>query len=230
MAETRQFRYFGPMSDTFIHLHTHSAYSLAEGAIKIKDLVGLCQEQRMPAVAITDTNNLFGALEFATAAAKGGVQPVIGCQVQLGLEGHQLVLLAQSEKGYRNLCALVSKAHMETDPPALPHVQWDDFDKRADGIICLTGGVKGPVGQYLLHNQNKPAEDSIKRLKKIFGDRLYVELQRHGTVEENSIEESMIDLAYKHNIPLVATNDCYFGVRETYEAHDALLCIRPVLV
>lgn len=213
------------MSASFIHLHTHSAYSLAEGAIKIKDLIGLCQDLRMPAVAVTDTGNLFGALEFATAAAKGGIQPIIGCQIQIGIEGHQLVLLAQSEEGYRNLCALVSKSHLETEPPASPHIQWDDFNGRSSGIICLTGGIKGPVSQYLLHNQKKPAEESLKRLKKTFGDRLYIELQRHGLAEENSVEEALIDLAYKHNIPLVATNDCYFADRETHEAHDALLCI-----
>jgi DNA polymerase-3 subunit alpha len=213
------------MVSSFIHLHVHSAYSLAEGAIKIKDLVGLCQERQMPAVAVTDTNNLFGALEFATAAAKGGVQPIIGCQLQIGLEGHQLVLLSQTEEGYRNLCALVSKAFLMVDPPELPHIEWDDLDKFNTGLICLTGGIKGPVSQYLLHNQTKPAEESLKRLKKVFGDRLYIELQRHGWPEENAVEEPLLDLAYKHNIPLVATNDAYFAERDTYEAHDALLCI-----
>src|ERR1044072_708902 len=91
-------------SASFIHLHVHSAYSLAEGAIPVEELVGLCQENKMPAVAVTDTGNLFGALEFAMTAAKGGVQPIIGCQIRLGLEAHQLVLLAQSEAGYRNFC------------------------------------------------------------------------------------------------------------------------------
>ncbi|MGZ9097994.1 MAG: DNA polymerase III subunit alpha [Micavibrio sp.] len=214
-----------PDPQTFIHLHTHSAYSLAEGAIKIKDLLRLCQDLRMPAVAVTDTGNLFGALEFASAAAKSGVQPIIGCQIQIGLEGHQLVLLAQSDEGYRNLCALVSKSHLDVEPPAAPHIEWDDLNGRSTGIICLTGGIKGPVSQYLLHNQDKPAEEALKRLKKLFGDRLYVELQRHGWADEDRIEDSLIDLAYKHKIPLVASNDCFFSERKMYEAHDALLCI-----
>ena len=213
------------MASTFIHLHTHSAYSLAEGAIKVKDLVGLCQDNRMPAVAVTDTGNLFGALEFASSAAKGGVQPIIGCQIQIGLEGHQLVLLVQSEEGYRNLCALVSKSHLDVDPPASPHIEWDDLNDFSSGLICLTGGSKGPVSRYLLHNQTKPAEEALKRLKKNFGDRLYIELQRHGWPEENAVEESLLDLAYKHDILIVATNDCYFADRKTAEAHDALLCI-----
>lgn len=209
----------------FIHLHTHSAYSLAEGAIKIKDLVRLCQDMRMPAVAVTDTANMFGALEFATAAAKGGVQPIIGCQIRLGVEGHQLVLLAQSDAGYRNLSALVSKSFMDVDPPEDPHISWDDLKDRSAGLICLTGGVAGPVAQYILHNQLKTGEDALKRLHKIFGDRLYIELQRHGQSDEAAVEEALIDLAYKHNIPLVATNNCYFSTQDMHEAHDALLCI-----
>ena len=179
----------------------------------------------MPAVAVTDTANMFGALEFASAAAKGGVQPIIGCQIRLGVEGHQLVLIAQDDAGYRNLCALVSASFMEVDPPEDPHIDWDGLKARCGGLICLTGGVKGPVAQYILHNQMKPAEDALKRLHKIFGDRLYIELQRHGIPEENAVEETLIDLAYKHNIPLVATNDCYFSTRDMHEAHDALLCI-----
>ncbi|HEY8190581.1 MAG TPA: DNA polymerase III subunit alpha, partial [Micavibrio sp.] len=213
------------MTGQFIHLHTHSAYSLAEGAIKIKDLARLCQDMKMPAVAVTDTGNMFGALEFAGTMSKGGVQPIIGCQIQIGLEGHQLVLLVQSEEGYRNLCALVSKSHLQVDPPDAPHIEWDDFNGLAAGLICLTGGVKGPVAQYLVHNQAKSAEEALKRLKKLFGDRLYIELQRHGDREEQMVEEGLIDLAYKHHIPLVATNDCYFSERAMHEAHDALLCI-----
>jgi DNA polymerase-3 subunit alpha len=212
-------------SGNFIHLHVHSAYSLAEGAIRIKDLVGLCQEEKMPAVAVTDTGNLFGALEFATSAVKGGVQPIIGAQMRLGLEGHQLVLLAQSEQGWLNLSRLVSDSHIEGDPAQLTHTTWKKLEELNAGIICLTGGVKGPVGQYLLHNQPKEAEAVLKKLIKIFKGRLYIELQRHGLRDEDAVEEPLLDLAYKHNIPLVATNDCYFASREMHEAHDALLCI-----
>ncbi|MCM2344929.1 MAG: DNA polymerase III subunit alpha [Alphaproteobacteria bacterium] len=216
------------MSDSpapFIHLHTHSAYSLAEGAIKTKAIIKLCQHYDMPAVAVTDTGNLFGALEFAMEAAKGGLQPIIGCQIQLGLEGHQLVLLAQTEIGYRNLCILVSRSFMEAESNVQPHIDWNKLETFSAGLICLSGGMKGPIGQYLLHNQPKQAEDVTKKLKRIFIDRLYIEIQRHHMPEENQIEDGLIDLAYKHDIPLVATNDCYFSERGMYEAHDALLCI-----
>jgi DNA polymerase-3 subunit alpha len=212
-------------SDSFIHLHVHSAYSLAEGAVHPKDLVKLCKKNHMPAVAVTDTGNMFGALEFATEAAKSGIQPIIGCQIRLGIAGHQLVLLAQSETGYRNLCKLVSDSFLEGDPAETPHVDWEDLEICHEGLICLTGGTKGPVGQYLLHNQTKDAGEAIKRLKKIFVGRLYIELQRHGLIEEQRIEPTLIDLAYKHDIPLVATNDCFFAARDMHEAHDALLCI-----
>jgi DNA polymerase-3 subunit alpha len=211
--------------NSFIHLHIHSAYSLAEGALKIPDLIGLCQNNNMPAVAVTDTNNLFGALEFAIYASKGGIQPIIGCQVQLGLEGHQLVLLVQSEKGYRNLCKLVSQSYMEGDDTHEPYIDIDDLKDSSEGLICLTGGVEGPVSQYILHNQVKKSEEILKLLKKIFPESLYIELQRHGTREEKVVEDKLLDLAYKHNVPLVATNNCYFPKREMYEAHDALLCI-----
>lgn len=209
----------------FVHLHVHSAYSLAEGAIKVKDLVGLCQKKNMPAVAVTDTNNLFGALEFAMSASGYGIQPILGSQVDIGIEGHQLVLLVQSEKGYKNLCKLVSDAFLSVDPQTQPHATWEILEECSEGIICLGGALKGPVGQYLLHNQDKEAERATKRLKQIFGDRFYMEVQRHGLPEEDRIEDRLIDLAYKHEIPLVATNDAYFAVREMHKAHDALLCI-----
>ena len=179
----------------------------------------------MPAVAVTDTGNLFGALEFAMAAAKGGVQPIIGAQVRLGIEGHQLVLLVQSELGWLNLSKLVSDSHIEGDPAQLPHTTWEKLEALNGGLICLTGGLRGPVGQYILHNQAKEAEAVLKKLMKLFKGRLYIELQRHGLREEEAIEEPLLDLAYKHNVPLVATNDCFFPTKDMHEAHDALLCI-----
>lgn len=213
------------LKNSFVHLHVHSAYSLAEGAIRAKDLVKMCITGQMPAVAVTDTDNLFGALEFALEAAKAGVQPIIGCQVTMGIEGHQIVLLVQSEEGYHNLSRLISDAYTQTDPAMRVHARWEELAACAGGLICLTGGIKGPVAQYLLHNQKKDAEDILKRLKKIFGDRLYIELQRHGWPEEDRIEDALVDLAYKHDVPLVATNDAYFAKRKMHQAHDALLCI-----
>jgi len=211
------------MTGQFVHLHLHSAYSLAEGAIKIKDLVKSCVKREMPAVAVTDTNNLFGAMEFALEASKNGVQPIIGVQAACGVQKHQLVLLVQSEKGFRNLSKLISDAYLEHENET--YIEWSDLEELNEGLICLTGGTAGPINQYLLHNQAKEAEAFLKKLKGWFGDRLYVEVQRHGWQDEDRVEPALIDLAYKHDLPLVATNDCYFMDRDAHEAHDALLCI-----
>jgi len=211
------------MSKQFIHLHLHSAYSLAEGAIKIKDLVQSCVSCGMPAVAVTDTNNMFGAMEFASEAAKNGVQPIAGVQAACGVQEHQLVLLAQNEVGFRNLSLLVSNAYLEHENNV--YIDWDQLGAHSEGLICLTGGTPGPLNQYLLHNQAKEAETFLKKLKGWFGDRLYIELQRHGWSEEERVEEALLDLAYKYDVPIVATNDCYFIEQKTHLAHDALLCI-----
>jgi DNA polymerase-3 subunit alpha len=210
-------------SAQFIHLHTHSAYSLAEGAIKTKDLVTACVKGGMPAAAVTDTNNMFGALEFAIEAKKAGLQPIIGAQVSLE-DDSQLVLLVQNDAGYRNLCKLISDAYMLGDAQkvALTYV---DLKGHAAGLICLTGGSKGAINQALLHNQADKAEAVLSDLKSCFDGRLYIELQRHGWAAEEAVENRLIDLAYAHDVPLVATNDCYFMERRAYEAHDALLCI-----
>lgn len=211
------------MSAEFIHLHTHSAYSLAEGAIKVKDLVKMCIREQMPAAAVTDTNNLFGAMEFALEASYSGLQPILGCQ--LGVEGeHQLVFLAQSEQGYRNLCKIVSDAHLQGIENHVG-VSYEHLAAYNQGLIVLSGGMKGPLNQHLLHGQKDKAEDLLLKLKTVYEGRFYIELQRHHLADEDKVEEGLLDLAYLHNIPLVATNDCYFKDRKSHEAHDALLCI-----
>ena len=211
-----------PTDSRFIHLHVHSAYSLAEGAIRVKDLVKFCKNNNMPAVAVTDTNNMFGALEFALEAKKSGVQPILGTQI--AYEESQLVLLAQDEAGYRNICTLLSDAYMDGDADTVC-ADREALAAHNAGVMCLSGGSAGPVNALLMHKQNDKAEEELAFLKSCFGDRLYIELQRHGSAQEDAVEDALIDLAYKHDIPLVATNDAYFMQRKGYQAHDALLCI-----
>ncbi|MFL2770364.1 MAG: DNA polymerase III subunit alpha [Rhodospirillaceae bacterium] len=224
---------------SFVHLRTHSAFSLAEGALKIPDLIDLCVDNMMPAVALTDTRNLFGALEFSIACAKMGVQPIIGCQISLrrndyegrtavGMlppEPDQLVLLCQTEEGYSNLLKLVSNSFLETPSGETPQVSLDDLANYSVGLIALTGGTAGAVGRNLIHGQNDIAQTLLLSLKEIFPDRLYIELQRHGLISEDQIEPLLIDMAYSHDIPLVATNECFFADESMFHAHDALLCI-----
>ncbi len=220
----------------FVHLRTHSAYSLLEGALKVDELVELSRKHDMPAVAVTDSGNLFGALEFALAAAKGGVQPITGCQLGLTADSPQtagglqappdpLVLLVQSETGYKNLMTLTSKAHLESEPGEAPQVGLGDLEAHHEGLIALTGGPAGPVGRRLLQGQNSAAEQMLQALAGIFPGRLYVEVMRHGLDEEKRIEDRLVDLAYAHDLPLVATNEAFFADEGMYQAHDALICI-----
>jgi DNA polymerase-3 subunit alpha len=220
----------------FIHLRVHSAYSLSEGAIKIKELIGLCKAQKMPAVAMTDSGNVFGALEFCTAAADAGIQPILGCQIGVRYEAEgmrqlkapdpaQLVLLVQSREGYANLIRLISEAFLETPPGEAPQLRLARICELSAGLIALTGGVKGPVARALLEGRAAVAEAGLEQLATAFDGRLYVELQRHGLPEEERVEEALIDLAYRRDLPLVATNEAFFAGAEVYDAHDALLCI-----
>lgn len=212
-------------SPSFIHLHVHSAYSLAEGAMPVKTLVKKAAMMGMPAIAITDSSNLFGAMEFSLEASKAGIQPIIGSRVLVGDEEHQLVLLVQSKQGYLNLCELLTQSYVTSDGVSKPRLTWEGISKHAEGLICLSGAVKGPIGQALLAKQNDLALQKAQELKSIYGDRFYIELQRHDTADENLIEDAMIEIAYAENIPLVATNDCYFPSPDFYQAHDALMCI-----
>ena len=220
----------------FVHLRVHSAYSLSEGALTVKDLATLCRARRMPAVAVTDRGNLFGAMEFSAAAAGAGVQPIIGTVLGLAAEGQEgrsgtrpepdeIVLLVQNEVGYRNLLKLVSQAFLESDPGEAPQVGWEALAARAGGLLALSGGPKGPVGRLLRAGQAEAAGAALARLAEIFPERLYVELMRHGLPEEDEIEAALIDLAYDRDLPLVATNEAYFADESMYEAHDALICI-----
>jgi len=227
----------------FVHLRVHTAYSLAEGAIRVKELADLCRDQRMPAVAITDTNNLFGGMEFSSALAGAGVQPIIGCQLSVlredggGVGGNgagrpqmrsatdQIVLLVQDEEGYGNLLALLASAHLESGEAGDPRVSLDRLCESTGGLLALTGGPAGPVGRLLAAGQGDAAEAVLKRLADAFPGRLYVELMRHGLAAEAQIEAPLIELADRHDLPLVATNEAFFSTPDMYEAHDALICI-----
>src|ERR1700730_11171749 len=193
----------------------------------------------MPAVAITDTGNLFGALEFATTCSGAGVQPIIGCEIALcrgnAEEGNRLgrivpepdriVLLVQDEAGYRNLLRLVSRSYLAGEAPSEPAIGQHELAGASEGLLCLAGGPRGPVGRLLAEGQIDAAEAALTKLAVAFPNRLYVELMRHGTPEEARSEPGLVELAYRHGLPLVATNNVHFPDHGFYEAHDALLCI-----
>ncbi|MBV9550755.1 MAG: DNA polymerase III subunit alpha, partial [Alphaproteobacteria bacterium] len=220
---------------SFVHLRVKSAYSLLEGAVRPKELAKLAAGLEMPAVAVTDSDNLFGVYEISDLLAKAGVQHIVGSLLSLELTSAapgarpkkppQLPLLAQDEAGYINLCKLLSADYLEVGPGDYPHVTGEKLAAHAGGLIALTGGPGGPINRLLLEGQRAAAEAALDRLAAMFPDRLYVELQRHGLAEERATEEALLEMAYAKGLPIVATNDVHFSAASMFEAHDALLCI-----
>jgi DNA polymerase-3 subunit alpha len=220
-----------------VHLHVHSSYSLLEGALTIARLAELAKKDRQPALALTDTDNMFGALEFSEKMANAGIQPIVGCALGVDFGDQEnrgpaaadlwprIVLLAARENGYRSLMRLSSRAYLETEPHERPHIKLAWLDGETDGLIALTGGPNGPLDVAIAAGQNALAVARCEELQRRFGDRLYIELQRHGMASERTVEPVLIELGYGRGIALVATNEPFFATREDYEAHDALLCI-----
>ena len=224
----------------FIHLHVHSAFSLREGALGIETLVKHAKADQQPAIAITDSNNLFGALEFSEKCAKSGLQPIIGAQIMFDFADAPgggasrmadqrfsrapLVLIAQSERGYMNLMRIASNVWLDPKDGDEPHVAFDAIGDVAD-LIALTGGPAGALDTLLRKGMSDFALARLKRMEALFPDKLYVELQRHGLDEERKVEPALIDFAYARSLPLVATNEPYFAAASDFEAQDALLCV-----
>ena len=224
-----------PAEPAFVHLHVHSSYSLLEGALTIARLVELAKKDRQPALALTDTDNMFGALEFSEKLANSGIQPIVGCAMAVDFgdvenrstehNWPRLVLLAANENGYRRLMRLCSRAYLESGAQERPHIKISWLDETVDGLIALSGGPNGPLDGAIVAGQHPVALSRCQLLQRLFGDRLYIELQRHGMAGERLAEPLLIDLAYTHGLPLVAANEPFFASRDDYEAHDALLCI-----
>jgi DNA polymerase III subunit alpha len=229
----------------FVHLKVHSAYSLLEGAITIPKLAKLAAAQGFPALGLTDSGNLFGALEFSDKLAAAGVQPIVGLTLKVDfgeperagaarpfapqarlLSSGAVALLACNERGYQNLMQLSSRAFLDAAESEPPHVKLSQLQgARADGLIALTGGPDGPINRALAEDQKELAGERLAALAAIYGNRLYVELQRHGLPQEIKTEPELIALAYARGLPIVASNEVYFASPDDYEAHDALLCI-----
>jgi len=222
-----------------VHLHVHSSYSLLEGALKIGRLADLAKADKQPALALTDTDNMFGALEFSEKMASSGVQPIIGTCLSIDFGDQprdprnptqnkalpRIVLLAAREDGYRRLMRLSSRAFLETPSNEAPHIHASWLDQETDGIIALTGGGLGVLDQAIVAGRLDLAQQRSEQLRVLFGNRLYVELQRHGLPEQKLTEGHLLDIAYAQSLPLVATNEPFFATPDDYESHDALICI-----
>ncbi len=230
--------------DLFVHLRVHSAYSLLEGALPISKLAPLTLANEMPALALTDTNNLFGALEFSEAFAGKGIQPIVGCTLDIAFEtavdreelngsgepaimtsdGH-VALLAKDSDGYTNLMALTSKAFLENGVEGDPCVSFADLRAHAEGLLILTGGPDGPIDRAIANGDEPLARDRLEALAACAPQRVYVELQRHGLASEMRVEPKLLSLADALGLPIVATNEAYFPSADDFDAHDALICI-----
>ena len=226
----------------FVHLRLHSAYSLLEGALAIQKLAALAKADGAPALALTDSNNLFGALEFSEALAEAGIQPIIGLTLSLTFAAERetpapgsdlngphadgrIALLAKDAQGYANLMRLSTEVYFAASELGKAVASISQLAARAEGLIALTGGLEGPVDVALAEGNPESGRARLEALRTIFGDRLYVELQRHGLPQERAVEPQLLKLAYDLDLPLVATNEPYFATQEDFEAHDALICI-----
>ena len=219
------------MSKNFIHLRCHTSFSLAEGAIKVDDLIDLTHKNNMPALAVTDSGNLFCSLEFSLACIKAGIQPIIGCVLQIDMQTpndntfSKIVLLAKDEQGFKNLLKLVSKSFLVKYDSHPSHIKFEDLVNYNEGLIVLSGGHTGPIGQAILQSSKSIAKEHCLKLKEIFSDRFYLEIMRHGLLAEEKTEDCFLELAYECGIPIVATNDVMFSNQDMYEAHHVLTCI-----
>ncbi|KQP10699.1 DNA polymerase III subunit alpha [Methylobacterium sp. Leaf99] len=224
----------------FVHLHVHSSFSLLEGALKVGDIVKAAAADRQPALALTDTNNLFGALEFSEKASGAGLQPIAGLQVTVAFEAPDpmarnpqaqggcanVVVLAQDEAGYANLLRLASRAYFDGALGDAPRVSAAGLAECAGGLIALTGGTTGPLDSVLRQGRAELAAARLAQLKAAFGeDNLYVEILRHGLSDERMIERELLRLADANGLSIVATNEPFFAKTGDYDAHDALLAI-----
>lgn len=223
----------------FIHLHNHTHYSLLDGACKVEDLIEACAAFDMPALAITDHGNLFGAIEFYTKAKEAGIKPIIGAEVYIAPKSRfdktsskggsdasfHLILLAKDYTGYKNLMKLVSIGFLEGFYYK-PRIDKEVLRQNSGGLIAMSACLKGEVPQMLLRNNLPAAEAAAREYQEIFKDDFYLEIHRHNIPDEQKIEPGIFDISRRLNIPLVATNDTHYFKREHAFAHDILLCLQ----
>ena len=225
------------MEKQFIHLRTHSRFSVGASTLKIKEIPALCIAAGMSACALTDTNLMSGCAEFSDVMPKNKVQPIIGVEISLNHHSadpkilrseslSRIVLLAQNHDGYLNLCELNRIMYMRGENHHLgPYITTDELQSHSDGLICLSGAHLGPIGMAILNTQDAQAKIYAKQLLEIFGNRFYIEIQRHGLENEIKTEPMFLEIARELNIPIVATNDVCFASDSDYEPADALGCV-----
>ncbi|HUA88132.1 MAG TPA: PHP domain-containing protein, partial [Steroidobacteraceae bacterium] len=219
------------MSPGFVHLRLHTEYSLSDSVVRIPELVAAVAEAGMPAVAVTDQNNLFAMVKFYREALGRGVKPLVGVDLWVREEGERaapsrLTLLCQSPSGYRNLARLVTRAYLEGQERGMPRIEraWLDADN-CQGLIALSGGTEGDVGRALVNAREADAERLLGAWLALFPGRFYLELQRLGRPFEEPYIAAAVPLAARRGVPVVATNDVRFLRAEEFDSHEARVCI-----
>lgn len=229
--------------EKFVHLHLHTEYSLLDGAIRIDEVIEQAKNYGMPAIAITDHGNLFGVIEFYKKAKKAGIKPIIGCEVYVAPQSRfdkskinkdpgipeeasfHLTLLVENERGYKNLNRLVTASYLEGFYYK-PRIDKEILSQYSDGIIALSGCIKGEIPYNIIHGNIQRAEEIGRLLKEIFQDRFYLEIQPNTIPEQEIANKGLLELSKKINIPVVATNDCHYLQKSDAKAHEILLCIQ----
>ena len=212
----------------FIHLRVRTEFSLVDSIVRIKPLVQKLGEHQQPACAITDLHNFFGLIKFYKATEGAGIKPVCGCDFRLQGEGDKSYLLslyAQNDTGYRNITELISKSYTDGQKLGTPYIHWEWISQHNDGVIALSGGKFGEIGTALLNGDSVYAEAAAERYKALFPDRFYIELQRTGRENDELYVNLAVGLADKLGLPIVATNDVRFLEKDSFEVHEARVCI-----
>jgi len=211
----------------FNHLKVHTQYSICEGAIKIDGLKDFCKKEKVQSVGLSDTSNLFGALEFSENISKAGTQPIIGTQIYFQSEDNigLLPLIALNQKGYKKIIELSSKSYLENDAITDPHLDIRELYKDIDGVLVLSGTINGFFGKLFDKGRFNEIEKIYEKLSKIFNNKFYIEIQRHDDLNEKHFEKFNLDLSSKFKIPIIATNEVFYLNKDMHEAHDALTCI-----
>jgi len=220
------------MSSEAINLKIHSQFSICEGAIKIDKLVHFCKENNVSAVGLCDSENLSGALEFSNQLKKEGIQPIIGTNIYLkeSIEGKTtygaVSLYAKNHIGYKNLLKLSSKSYLDLqEDDEKPNINLNLLKKCHEGVIILIGGSFSFFSDLLVRNKDDYCFDKIKQLKEVFDGNIYIDIQRHNEPHEAQLEKKLLKISSDLKIPLIATNEVFYLEQDTFNAHDAFICV-----
>jgi DNA polymerase-3 subunit alpha len=219
------------MAAEFVHLHLHSEYSMVDSTVRIPQLLERSKQQQMPAVALTDQNNLFGLVKFYRKAIAAGIKPIIGVDLRIANDDDAehpftLILLVQNNAGYRNLCELVTRSYVEGQVRGQPLARLEWLTKKScDGLIALSGGRAGDVGRAIVSGNEAAASAALDHWQEIFGDRFYLELIRTGRAGEEAVVQGCLKLAEENSLAVVASNDARFLDRDGFNSHEARVCI-----